>query len=94
MSIPKDLMALKVLKRVLPGNKSLSTFHRWRERGCIGSDGQCHRLKMTKIGGVFYVSEAEFRRWMQAVAGENDSNEPFPLASTTESDNILDRHNV
>ena len=63
------MVSLREIQKMLPGDMAISTIHRWRVKGLVGQNGQRIRLPMKKVGGKYYVSEAELWSWLQEVAG-------------------------
>ena len=63
------MVSLREIQKMLPGDMAVSTIHRWRVKGLVGQNGQRIRLSMQKVGGKYYVAEAELWSWLREVAG-------------------------
>ena len=50
----------------------VATMHRWRDRGVLGLDGVRRHLRMIRIGGRWYVRDADVSDFLAALGGDSD----------------------
>jgi hypothetical protein len=50
--------------------KHLATMHRWRSRGVLDAHGVRRRLPMTRVGGRWYVRDADLCEFFAILAAE------------------------
>ena len=86
-AVPHVLISLAQIARRFPGSKGAENSHpatwiRWILRGCLGADGLRHKLKATRIGSRWLVTEVDVAEFFDRLSalGENARDRVVPPA--------------
>ena len=74
-NLPDDLIELKDVGGLLPGNPSSDVVLRWVEEGVRGPSRKRVRLESVRVGSKRWISRAALDRFLSAL------NEPIPVAA-------------
>jgi len=86
-AVPHVLISLAQIARRFPGSKGAENSHpatwiRWILRGCLGAEGLRHKLKATRIGSRWLVTEVDVAEFFDRLSalGENARDRVVPPA--------------
>ncbi len=66
------LLTFPQAAKYLPGNRHISSLHRWRLRGVRG-----HKLETILVGGRRFTSEEAIQRFIAATTAAADGEQPL-----------------